>query len=85
MIRSPHRISTQEVLPPYRTVSGPGQAILPRTPQNRTVYSGWTKIRVTILLSLLPYIVGFHKKSYMSAPVLNGFGNFFAIFFLTSR
>src|ERR1051325_330531 len=30
------RISTQEVLPPWRTVRGPGEAIEPRVPQNVT-------------------------------------------------
>ncbi len=30
----PWRTSRQVVLPPYRTVPGPGQGIEPRTPQN---------------------------------------------------
>lgn len=35
-IASPHRISTQDVLPPISTVPGPGTGMLPRTPQKRT-------------------------------------------------
>ena len=41
--------------------------MLPRTPQNRTMYSGWTKVRVPILCPLNPYIVEFDEKSYPEA------------------
>jgi hypothetical protein len=34
------RISTQEVLPPYLVVWGPGAGMDPRVPQNRTFTTG---------------------------------------------
>src|SRR5262249_36985587 len=37
---SAERTSTQEVLPPYRLVSGPGTGYDPRTPQKRTFTRG---------------------------------------------
>src|SRR5512143_180905 len=44
-IRPATRTSTQLVLPPKPTYAGEGQAMLPRTPQNRTVNAGVSPMR----------------------------------------
>src|SRR4029079_8597619 len=45
---SPSVSSTQDVLPPYRTVDGPGDAIDPRHPQTRASTSGRPHLRVGV-------------------------------------
>jgi hypothetical protein len=54
---SPHKISKQVVLPPYLTVSGPGQGILPRVPQNFMLKDvGFVIIEIYTILDGKKYI-----------------------------
>jgi len=55
MRSSPARTSTQLVLPPTTVVCGPGDAMLPRTPQNRiSNLDMWTFLAGELITSRVP-------------------------------